>query len=583
MIRPPHSVPAPTDLPGSEEAEHTPIERDLRLQLRIVEKVIDASLEGIIICDQKGLIQSVNRAFTQITGYSEAEALGQNPSLLSSGRHAPDFYQQMWASLEAQGFWQGEIWNRNKAGQVYPEWLSITSIENESGEVVQYAAIFHDLTEIKRSEARLKQMARFDQLTRLANRQLFYDRLQQALAWAKVQQRKITLIQLDLDWFKVINDRYGHEAGDQLLQTLAQRVQLLLDSEDTAARPSGDEFSLVLHGPQTHEDLLSFLNRLRQVICVPQLIAGQEVRITASMGVAVFPEDAQTAETLVGCADLALEHAKYLGRNGFHFYSQTLHRQSRSRFQLANLLQNALVRGELHLFYQPKVHLASNQICGVEALLRWFSPELGGVSPADFIPLAEDMGLIDQIGDWVLEAAVRQAKEWSEAGTPLNIAVNVSARQFQRGDVAVRVLSLLARYQLEPEWLSIELTETSFLHSPEKTRVAIEQLTAAGVKVAIDDFGTGYSSLSYIRTMSLHQLKVDISFIRHLAESERDRKLVEAIIAMAHALDLEVVAEGVEDAEQLRLLAEIGCDQAQGYQICRPAPPESLIEWLLQR
>lgn len=553
---------------------------ETRNHLRIIEKVIDSSMEGIVICNSQGNIQSVNPAFTQITGYQDWEVIGSNPNVLSSGRHDTAFYERMWEQLRHKGRWQGEIWNRHKNGRVYPEWLSITAIENEQGEVIQYAAIFHDLTEIKRSEARINKMSYFDDVTHLANRRLFIDRLHNALKYASDQKSLVALINLDLDWFKTINDRFGQSEGDLVLKEIARRIEDSLDDESSAARPGGDEFSIIMTGLDSPNAVPLYLDRLTKIISSPVLIQDTEIRLTASIGIAFYPRDAKEPEDLLRCADAAMLEAKNLGRNSYSFFSSELDQQSRSRFQMTALMQNALSKKEFRLFYQPKVCLKTGHIMGVEALIRWFSPELGQVSPADFIPLAEDMGLIDQIGDWVIEDAIKQAVEWQRLKMPINVTVNVSARQFQRGNVAGRVISLLHRYDLSPRLFGIELTETSFMHSAEKTRSAISELLRLGVSVAIDDFGTGYSSLNYVRTLSLSQLKIDLSFIRNIETSDKDRRLVEAMIAMAHALDYKVIAEGVETSEQLKLLRRMGCDQGQGFLFSRPQPVEKITGWL---
>ncbi|TVQ69961.1 MAG: EAL domain-containing protein [Oceanospirillales bacterium] len=553
---------------------------ETRNHLRIIEKVIDSSMEGIVICNSEGKIQSVNPAFTQITGYQDWEVIGSNPNLLSSGRHDKAFYERMWDQLRHKGRWQGEIWNRHKNGRVYPEWLSITAIENEQGNVIQYAAIFHDLTEMKRSEARINKMSYFDEVTHLANRRLFIDRLHNALKYASDQKGIVALINLDLDWFKSINDRFGQSEGDLVLKEIARRIEDSLGDAGSAARPGGDEFSIIMTGLESPNTIPLYLDRLTKVISAPVLIQDTEVRLTASIGIAFFPRDAKEPEELLRCADAAMLEAKNLGRNSYSFFSSELDQQSRSRFQMTTLLQNALDKKEFRLFYQPKVCLKTGHVVGVEALIRWFSDELGQVSPNDFIPLAEDMGLIDQIGDWVMETAVKQAVEWKQQKMPINVAVNVSARQFQRGNVAGRVISLLNRYDLEPKLFGVELTETSFMHSADKTRSAISELLRLGVSVAIDDFGTGYSSLNYIRNLSLNQLKIDLSFIRNIENSDKDRRLVEAMIAMAHALDYKVIAEGVETSEQLKLLRRMGCDEGQGYLFSRPQPEDKITGWL---
>jgi diguanylate cyclase (GGDEF)-like protein len=487
----------------------------------------------------------------------------------------------MWNALRTKGEWQGEIWNRTKHGVVYPEWLSITAITDDKGNVTQYAAIFHDLTEMKRSEARIRQMAQFDDVTCLANRRLFMDRLEMAIHYAREQGQRFAVLALDLDMFKRINDRFGHDCGDEVLKTMAGRIEEALSGADTAARPGGDEFAVILSDIDD-DSLNARIEHLARVISMPVLLEASEVRITASMGVAVYPEDADSVDGLLRSAEAALHQSKELGRNSCSYFSPELHQKRQSRYLIAAQLHDALERDEFTLVYQPKIDVASGELAGVEALLRWHNAELGTVPPDQFIPLAEDTGMINQIGRWVVQQAAAQARRWQLEGQPLQVAVNLSARQFQHGDVVDVIEEALAQHELEPCWLSVELTESSFLHSAEQTAETLVALRERGIGVAIDDFGTGYSSLSYIRTMSLDQLKIDRSFINNITEAERDRQLVSAMIAMSQALGLNVVAEGVETREQLEMLATLGCDQAQGYLICRSQPAEALSEWLAQ-
>lgn len=543
--------------------------------LRLIERVINASMEGVVVTDSSGAIQSVNPAFSAITGYEAHEVIGRNPSILSSGRHDRQFYQQMWKTLKRDGEWQGEIWNRTRSGKVFPEWLSITAISDEKGQVTQYAAIFHDLTETKRSEDKIRRMAQFDDLTRLANRKLFADRLGMAVRYAQETNKSFAVLAVDLDMFKRVNDRFGHDAGDDVIRALAKRIEGTLNSGDTAARPAGDEFSLILCDI-CEESLSRRVEHLARVISTPVLVGSSELRITASIGVAVYPSDAETVEELLRAADAAMHNSKELGRNSWSCFSSEMHQRRQSRYLISTQLQQALKNNEMHLVYQPKLSLRSGEVVGVEALIRWHNGELGTVPPDQFIPLAEDNGLIHEIGDWVLETAMAQARRWELGGRRMPVAVNLSARQFQRDGLVARVRQLLRKYSLDPELLCVELTETCFLHSAEETARALHELRESGVKVSIDDFGTGYSSLSYIRTMSLDQLKIDRSFVNNINEAERDRQLVSAMIAMSQALGLSVVAEGVETQEQLEMLHQLGCDEVQGYLICRPKPVEEL-------
>jgi diguanylate cyclase (GGDEF)-like protein/PAS domain S-box-containing protein len=547
--------------------------------LRLIERVINESREGIVITDGNGNIQSVNPAFTAITGYEAWEALGRNPSMLSSGRHDRQFYRQLWQTLEQEGRWQGEIWNRRKDGGIYPEWLSITAIENDDGQITQYAAIFHDLTEAKRSEARMQQLSWFDSVTGLANRRLFHDRLQMALGFAREQQRSLALLALDLDMFKQINDRFGHSGGDQVLKQIAERIESALQECGTAARPSGDEFYILLTELKDETCITACLDRISRALSLPILIENREIRVLGSIGVAVFPTDANEPGELVRAAEVALEHSKERGRNNICFFSPVLHEQTLSRYRINSFLHQALEREEFTLVYQPQVCLRSGALLGVEALIRWDSPELGRVTPDDFIPVAEDTGLIESIGAWVLDQSVRDAADWLTKGLTLKMSVNFSARQFQRTEVADQVLKALHTYQLPADQFVVELTETSFLHSAERTEHEICRLRNQGVRIAIDDFGTGYSSLSYIRQMSLDMLKIDRSFVSGVQAGSTDARLVQAMIDMSHAMELTVVAEGIENEQDLRVLHELGCDQAQGYHIARPMRAEELVKW----
>lgn len=550
-----------------------------RQTLNLIERVIQASHEAIVITDAQGAIQSVNPAFTAITGYEAHEALGRNPSMLSSGRHDQAFYQQLWASLAQDGSWQGEIWNRRKDGSVYPEWLSITAIENEAGEVGQYAAIFHDLTESKNYEARMKRLSWFDSVTGLANRRLFHDRLQMALNFSAEQGAKGALLALDLDLFKQFNDRFGHAAGDQLLRLVAERIESTLGEQGTAARPSGDEFYILLTEGVDEHEISTYLDSLSHALTQPFWLEQQEVRVRASIGVAFFPADAKEPTELVRAAESAVHLAKDMGRNSVAFF-QSGHQNDRlSRYRIASELHHALEREEFSLVYQPQIDLVTGALVGAEALLRWHSESLGPVSPDQFIPVAEDTGMMDDIGVWVLGQAVQEAARWSRQGMPLKMSINVSARQFQRSEVASQVMAALRQHQVAPEQLVVELTETSFMHSAAATERELANLRNEGVRVAIDDFGTGYSSLSYIREMSLDYLKIDRSFIEQIEQSETDRKLVRAMIDMSHAMGLSVIAEGAETEADLTILKALGCDQAQGYYIARPMSAADFSRW----
>ncbi len=550
--------------------------------LKLADKVIEASMEAIVVTDLNATIQRVNPAFTEITGYEEWEVLGKNPNLLSSGRHDAAFYQTMWKQLHEKGHWQGEIWNRRKDGTIYPEWLTITVVEDDSGEICQYASIFSDLSEIKKSEARIKRLAYFDELTRLPNRKMFNDRLHLSLGYAQEHGHKAALAFLDLDFFQRINDRLGLEAGDLVLREVGRRIEAQLDEGDTVARFGGDSFNMILTDVEDDTVVSEFLNRLLQAIKQPIVISGKEVQLTASVGVSFFPTDATIAEELFQCAEVAVKQAKDFGRNSFRFFSSEQHRIVQSRYRMANDLQRAIDTEQFELYYQPKVSLVDRKTEGAEALIRWQHPQLGFIPPDEFIPLAEDLGLIDQIGHYVLCEAVRQSAAWYEQGYAIPVAINVSAKQMQRQDMAEDILKVIQKHQLPPYLLSVELTETSFLHCLEETKRAINQLRDAGIRIAIDDFGTGYSSLSYIRNINMDVLKIDRSFLINIESSDVDRTIVSSIIDMSQAMGLEVVAEGIETETQYAMLKALNCDQIQGYLIARPMPAENFLDWYLR-
>lgn len=559
-------------------------ERDLALEqsqhnLMLAKRVIAASMEAIIITDPFARIQNINPAFTEITGYEEHEVLGKTPSILSSGRHDDAFYKAMWKSLNEQGFWQGEIWNKRKDGSVYPEWLSISAITDDAGEITQYASIFSDLTEVKKSEARIKRLAYFDELTRLPNRKLFNDRLQLSLGYAREHEHRVAVAFIDMDFFQQINDLHGHEAGDTVLREVARRIEQELDEGDTVARFGGDEFNLILTDVDDNPAISDFLNRLLTTISQPIEFNGKQIKSTVSIGVSFFPTDATDAEGLLQCADSAVHMAKDFGRNSFRFFSQEQHRLIQSRYQLGNDLQAAISNGEFQLYYQPKLDLDTQQPVGCETLLRWHHPQLGYVSPAEFIPLAEDMGLISRIGQFVIEDAVRQIAEWREQGLEIPVAINVSAKQILQGDIADRILGALAARDVPGHLLSVELTESSFLHCLDETQEGINTLRAEGIQVAIDDFGTGYSSLSYIRNIKLDVLKIDRSFLIDIVESNVDQAIVSSIIEMSHVMGLKVIAEGIETKAQKQVMKQLNCDQIQGYLVARPMPADAFLCW----
>lgn len=549
-----------------------------RKDLHLARKVIEASLDAILICDPAGIIEFVNPAFTQLTGFTAEEAIGQGPRILKSGRHGKEFYDAMYARLTKDGVWQGEIWNKRKSGEIYPEWLTINVIRDETGTITQYASIFTDITERKRTEERIKNLAYFDVLTGLPNRRLFTDRLQVAIANAHRHHGRLAIMFLDLDLFKRINDTLGHGIGDQVLIETARRAGICVREGDTVARLGGDEFVILLPELDHVEDVAKLAERAIAHIKEPFLVEGHELYVTTSVGIAVYPDDGITHETLIKNADTAMYRAKDLGRNSYQLYTPAMNARSFERLAMESSLRHALVRKEFRLAYQVKVDLISGRMSGVEALVRWLHPDMGLVSPAEFIPLAENMGLIGEIGRWVLFEACRQCKEWHDLGLPpVRIAVNVSALQFREGDVPAMVREALKQTGLPPAYLELELTESVLMQRVEEVSQILRDLRAMGIHISIDDFGTGYSSLSYLKRMPIDALKIDRSFVHDITEDGDGAEIVSTIINLAHNLKLRAVAEGVETPEQAEFLKSKGCDEIQGFLISRPVSSEDLI------
>jgi len=544
-----------------------------RRSLHLAEKIIDSSPQGIMITDLAGRIVSVNPAFSRLTGYRAEEAVGNTPSMLASGRHDDTFYQHMWGRITADGYWQGEIWNRRKNGETYPELLTITAIHNEQGQLTNFAALFSDITELKENEQRVTNLAYYDPLTGLPNRRLFSDRLAMALAHAHRYHTRMAVLFLDLDRFKRINDSLGHEVGDRLLQQVASRLRGCVREDDTVARQGGDEFVTLLAEIDELADATQIARRMIESLRAPIEIGGNELFVSSSIGIAVYPDDGTSEELLLRNADAAMYEAKESGRNGFRLYSPTMNASSLQHLALESSLRKALSRNEFLLHYQPLVDARDGSLVGGEALLRWHSPDLGLVMPDGFIPLAEESGLIVPIGEWVLEQACAQIAAWQAQGLePPEIAINISARQFRHSHFLNSIRETLERHGIEPRRLVLELTESMLMEDAVETIRVLHELRAIGVSIAVDDFGTGYSSLNYLKRFPIRRLKIDRSFVRDLVSDAEDAAIVSAVISLAHNLGLGVVAEGVENVEQLAALAERGCDIIQGFLFHRPLP-----------
>ena len=543
--------------------------------LYLAEQIINASPDGIMITDSRNTILQVNPAFTQLTGYHEQEVLGQCPSMLSSGRHEKAFYDKMWAQLRQKGVWQGEIYNRKRSGEVYLEWLTIICIRESAEEEALYAAIFSDITERKRNEKRIKTLAYFDELTHLPNRRLFNDRLEMALATAHRDKSKIAVMFLDLDHFKQVNDTLGHSAGDELLKKVADRLQKYMKEGDTLARLGGDEFTLLLTEVEEVENIHRCANNLIEALREPIKLGNTEVVMTTSIGCAIYPEDGQDSETLLKHADIAMYRSKEIGRNSFQLYKPAMNARSLERMAIENKLKQALKNNEFVLYYQPKVDSFTYEITGAEALLRWYDKELGFISPASFIPLAEELGLIVDIDIWVINAACKQIQFWQQQGIyDKRISVNVSALHFTQGNLSQTIQNALNIWQVSGQQLEIEITESSFIRSLEDAKKVLGAIKKLGVNLALDDFGTGYSALSYLARLPIDTLKIDASFVAKVPDEFGNSQIVKAIVAMAHSLELKLVAEGVEQSHQLAFLQDLNCHTIQGYFFSKPLNAE---------
>lgn len=561
-------------------------EREERLNfsnrhLRLAEKVFETTFEGIMMTDAHLAIESINPAFTKITGYELHEVLGKKPDILSSGRHDPEYYRKMRLELAENGCWQGEIWNRRKNGEIYPEWLSISTVKNPEGQVSNYVAIFSDITERKASEDHVRHLAHHDALTNLPNRTLLMERLSHALAHAHRHSQMVAVMFLDLDRFKNINDTLGHAVGDQLLKSVAERLSECVREDDTVARLGGDEFVIILEGVSSIQDVAGVAQKLINALERPVILERQEMFVTTSIGISVYPDDGDSADILIKHADTAMYRAKEQGRNNGQFYTADMNELALERLTMENSLRHALERNEFMLYYQPQVDLRTRRITGMEALLRWQHPDFGLVLPSRFIPIAEETGLIVPIGEWVLRAACFQNKAWQDAGMPrLHVAVNLSARQFKQPNLVNIVSQTLADSGLEPRYLELEITESIAMERAEETIARLNELKAMGVSISMDDFGTGHSSLSYLKRFPIDTLKIDQSFVQDVLLDSQDAAIAAAITTMARSLKMKVVTEGVETKEQIDFLREHDRNEVQGYYFSHPLPADAFADLL---
>ncbi|MFV0665256.1 putative bifunctional diguanylate cyclase/phosphodiesterase [Denitromonas sp.] len=556
-------------------------ERRNQHRLKLAAQFFNNAAEGIMVTRPDGVIEHVNPAFTQITGYGPEDAIGESPRLLQSGRHSHAFYQRMWDTLTRHGRWQGEVWNRRKSGQIYTEWLDISPVFGDDGALLHYLGIFSDISSIKASEAQMAHMAQHDALTGLPNRNLLNDRITTALRRAQRDKRLVAVIFLDLDHFKDINDSYGHAVGDVVLNQVAHRLLECVRDEDTVARLGGDEFVVLMEDIDSPDRAEIAAQRILACLAPPVAHKDQEFFVGCSVGLSLYPEDGDTPEALIRNADTAMYQAKQQGRNNAQRYHAQQTEQTRQRVRLENALRRAIDTSELEVWYQPQVDLATGALVGMEALCRWHDPAEGTVPPSTFIALAERNGLIVPLGAHVLRKVCEQIVAWRAAGlTPPRVAVNVSGRQLRRLDFLGSLCSILEAADCRPEWIELEVTESDILKDAEPSIATLHGIREMGISLSLDDFGTGFSSLSYLKRLPINTLKIDRSFIDGLPADGNDRAIVQAILAMGRSLGIQVLAEGVETPAQVTALRLLNCHSAQGYHFGRPAPADALTEHL---
>lgn len=551
-------------------------------KLKMAASVFSHAREGILITDTQGLIVDVNETFTRLTGYSKAESLGLNPSFLKSGLQPEVFYQKLWKDLEREGHWSGEIWNRKKSGEFFAELLTISAVKEADGRVINYVALFSDITRSKMNEQRLEHVAHYDALTNLPNRVLLADRLNQALLLAKRKQELLLVAYIDLDGFKQINDSYGHDQGDLLLIEVAKKMKACLRGCDTIARLGGDEFVAVLTGFKNVNDSTVLLERILEAASLPVLNKLRTLKVSASIGVTFYPQIDEIAEDqLLRQADQAMYQAKIEGKNRYHFFSPEKDRAAKGFNENLKSIKKALENNEFVLYYQPKVNMRTGVVIGFEALIRWIHPERGVLGPANFLPIVEGHSLSLEIGEWVLLTALNQLDNWRSLGFDFTLSINVSSLEIQQSSFVAKLADALSQYpKLESASLSIEILETSALEDVNQVSTTILECQNLGVSFSLDDFGTGYSSLTYLKRLPAKELKIDQSFVRDMLDDPDDLAILQGILSLARAFRREIVAEGVETEEHGVMLLQLGCENGQGYGIAKPMPQHDVNAWV---
>lgn len=579
----------------SQLQEETERHRRTHAQLRLFREVMERCQQAVVFTDANNIILAVNDAYVALTGFTREVVIGKTPSIGKSGRHDKAFFQQMWAMLERSNFWEGEIWDRRRNGEAYLKYLTISRVLDDAGQVANYVAMFEDLTEQKAVESELERRTHYDSLTGLANKVLFRNRLEHEFHIADRRQRSVGLLLLNLNRFRQVNENLGYVVGDRLIQAVAARLtdnirntdliaresQLEERSADTISRYGGDEFTLILADLAVPENAAIGARRLACAFDAPFLIDDQEIYLSTSIGIAVYPQNEVTLDGMMRCVEKALDDARQAGGNSFRFFSETMNQTSSNRFRIESEMRKAIAANDFTLAYQPKIDLSSGTLTGVEALVRWRRDNGDLMSPADFIPLAEETGLILPLGEWILETACREVHAINQRlGLELSVAVNLSARQLQYGKVPQLVARILAATKLPAHFLELEITESMVMKDVETVIATMHAIREHGVTLAIDDFGTGYSSLAYLKLFPIHTLKIDRSFVKDIETDQNDAEICDVTVLLAHKLGLDVVAEGVETAGQLNYLLSIGCEKVQGYFISKPLPVAAVEDFI---
>lgn len=560
----------------SDKREHLVRER----QAKMAEKIFDNSIEGIVLTDRNVRIQEVNKTFTEVTGYEPSDVIGKTPSMLKSGYHDRDFYNEMWASLKRSGMWQGQIYNRRKNGEVYPEWLSIYSIKNKDGEVINYIGLFSDLTEKRMTQEQIHQLTHYDALTGLPNRLLFMERLKQSLVISRRKEMNLAVLFLDLDGFKKVNDSLGHDAGDLLLQEIAGRLKMFMRESDTVCRLGGDEFTVIIEGYHTIGDIITVVQKILKNLAEPVHIGERMVYVTASIGISIYPDDGHDIQELIKNADTAMYAAKDKGKNRYEFYDYEMNRKTLERLTLEACIHRAFDEQQYMVYYQPKIDLRTGKVCGAEALIRWNHPQFGFIPPSQFIPLAEETGMIVPIGEWVIRRVCSDMVTWQREGlVPVPVSINLSAVQFRDPNLVKVIDTIIGQSGIAPVLLDMELTESMLMDDVQKSIAMMRQLRDIGIALSIDDFGTGYSSLKYLKRFPVKTLKIDKSFIDNLPTDEEDKAIAKAVIDLAYNLGMDVIAEGIERQDQIDFLIVNGCYKGQGFYFSKAIDAQAFFDF----